>query len=468
MAQIFISAGHGGLENGRRDPGFIVAGLVEADILIQIRDLLAEQLRERKLPFQSVPDNLSQAQSIAWINARGNREDIALEIHLDSFANTMARGITAYYIVNNAERRRQAETLVTKVLQRIPTLPDRGAQPDTNTALGQLDFCRQTVPGAVLVELGFLTNAEDRTLIQNRRRDYALGLADGLQTLLVGTSPSPAPQNPTPQTPTTPQAPTSTPGATQPYPEITISLNGRIYGERGVIASGNAYLPVDLVDQLKLGLSQSSNIRRITYRGITYMRAVDLREFNIAVSWDATTRTLSLRSLTGLCPGQFDQINSSGVTTEVQLKLFLKNSNDKALGRYDELPKLYRQEASIEGINYDIAFAQMCVETGFLKFEGDVKPEQNNFAGLGGVGSGAQTASFETQTLGVRAHIQHLKAYANTAPLVQELVDPRFGFVTRGIAPLVDQLSGRWAADPNYGTRIKAVLRQLYESAGIL
>jgi hypothetical protein len=61
-----------------------------------------------------------------------------------------------------------------------------------------------------------------------------------------------------------------------------------------------------------------------------------------------------------------------------------------------------------------------------------------------------------------------LKAYASLEPLVQEVVDPRFRFVTRGIATLIDQLSGRWSADLDYGARISAMLKRLYESAGLL
>jgi hypothetical protein len=168
------------------------------------------------------------------------------------------------------------------------------------------------------------------------------------------------------------------------------------------------------------------------------------------------------------CPGQFDKIISHGNTTEVQMQLFLRRNNDNALVKFPDLPKLYREEASVEGINYDVAFCQMCIETGFLRFGGDVKPEQNNFAGLGTIGGGAVVASFESARIGVRAHVQHLKAYASLEPLVQEVVDPRFRFVTRGVAPLVDQLSGRWAADLDYGKKIMATLRQLYETAGLL
>jgi hypothetical protein len=157
-----------------------------------------------------------------------------------------------------------------------------------------------------------------------------------------------------------------------------------------------------------------------------------------------------------------------GKTTEVQLMMFLKANDEKGLQQFPDLPRLYREEGAIEGINYDIAFAQMCLETGFLRFGGEIQSNQNNFAGLGDVGGNAAGASFPSARLGVRAQIQQLKAYASTEPLVQELVAPRFRFVTRGIAPLVGQLSGRWSADPQYGDRILAILRRLYESVGLI
>lgn len=157
-----------------------------------------------------------------------------------------------------------------------------------------------------------------------------------------------------------------------------------------------------------------------------------------------------------------------GNTSEVQLMMFLKSNNEQALSQFPDIPKLYREEGALEGVNYDIAFCQMCLETNFLRFGGDVKSTQNNFAGLGATGGAVPGASFPSARVGVRAQIQHLKAYASTEPILQDIVDPRFRFVTRGVAPLVGQLSGRWAADLQYGTKIMAILRRLYESAGLI
>jgi len=163
--------------------------------------------------------------------------------------------------------------------------------------------------------------------------------------------------------------------------------------------------------------------------------------------------------------GRIDRIMGDGATSEVQL-LRLLRLNKAPLHLYGDLPAIYREEAAIEGVNYDIAFCQMCLETGFLQFGGDVRPEQNNFGGIGAIGDGVRGDSFSDRRIGVRAQIQHLKAYATTKPLVQPLVDPRFSLVKRGTAPLLSQLAGRWAEDTNYDKKIMAILRRLYDLSG--
>jgi len=145
---------------------------------------------------------------------------------------------------------------------------------------------------------------------------------------------------------------------------------------------------------------------------------------------------------------------------------FLLNANPRAERNYVEsLASIYTEEAAVEGVNHDVAFAQMCLETGFLGFGGDVSPEQNNFCGLGAIGNGEPGNSFPDPRTGVRAHIQHLKAYATDAPLKQELVDPRYRWVRYGSSPSIKGLSGTWAADKNYAVKINDILERLYSFA---
>jgi N-acetylmuramoyl-L-alanine amidase/Mannosyl-glycoprotein endo-beta-N-acetylglucosaminidase len=454
MGRIFISAGHGGFEGRTRDPGSIVGNTTEAQEMIAIRDLVAPELRSRGFEVLSVPDDLSALQTLDWINNRSRSGDVALEIQANAFSNPATRGTTVYYITNNDQRKGHAELLLLALLRRVPQLQSRGARADSTAPIGSLVFCRQVVPPSLLMEVGFLSNPDDRAILQNRRRDVALGIADGLASwsrAVSGVGPAPTP---------TPTAPV--------YTTVDININGGIYDEKGIIVNGNAYIPVDLADQLGVDLTRSPDIRRISYRNVVYVKAIELRTFNISVSWDAVARAIVLRSISTICPGLIDRIMGHGSTSEVQLMMFLKSNNEDALIRFPDLPKLYREEGAIEGVNHDIAFCQMCVETAFLRFGSTVSAEQNNFGGIAAAGGADDGAVFPSARIGVRAHIQHLKAYASTAPLVQELVDPRFRFVTRGVAPLVDQLSGRWAADVQYGTKVTAILRRLYESSGLL
>jgi len=127
------------------------------------------------------------------------------------------------------------------------------------------------------------------------------------------------------------------------------------------------------------------------------------------------------------------------------------------------LARIYIDEAEAEGINSDIAFCQMVHETDYLRFSDTVQPGQNNFCGLGATSRGEPGLSFPSVEIGVRAHIQHLKAYANARPLRKRLVDPRFDRVSRGQAPYVEYLAGTWATDPQYGVKLKRKLQLLEE-----
>jgi hypothetical protein len=156
-------------------------------------------------------------------------------------------------------------------------------------------------------------------------------------------------------------------------------------------------------------------------------------------------------------------ITGKGQTNADKLVAFFLNENKTAnKGYIEELVHYYITESEMEGINYEIAFAQMCLETGFLRFGGLVNAEMNNFCGLGSTGPGVPGASFPTPQLGIRAHIQHLQAYATNLPLQSELIDPRYHYVRRGSAPAVKNLAGSWATDPNYAQKIGVILGRIY------
>lgn len=165
-------------------------------------------------------------------------------------------------------------------------------------------------------------------------------------------------------------------------------------------------------------------------------------------------------------PATPELIMGQGLMNQQQLvSFFMENNPGADLARVTLLASLYIEESAVEGVNSDVAFVQMCLETGFLRFGGLVTENMNNFCGLGAVSAEQRGHFFPDERTGVRAHVQHLKAYGSTVPLVGELVDPRYSYVTpRGKSPGILGLSGTWAADRQYGAKIIEMLERLYSA----
>lgn len=138
--------------------------------------------------------------------------------------------------------------------------------------------------------------------------------------------------------------------------------------------------------------------------------------------------------------------------------------------------QIYYDEATAEGVDPALAFTQAMKETGFLKFTGQVKIEQFNFAGMGVTDASTNGDSYQNVREGIRAHVQHLKAYAVKNPaFANPVVDKRysswFAANRSGTAPYIEWLgisenpSGfGWATEKGYGYSIlNDYMNQLYK-----
>lgn len=156
-----------------------------------------------------------------------------------------------------------------------------------------------------------------------------------------------------------------------------------------------------------------------------------------------------------------------GFLTSSDLADFFLSQNPAADKKeIQEIATYYVYEGMAEGVNYAVAFAQMCLETGYLKFGNLVTPEMHNYCGLGAMDAEHRGESFATMQLGVRAHIQHLQAYGTTEDqnLNNELIDPRYSWVHKTkFIETIEGLSGTWATDPNYAIKIEAILCKMEE-----
>ncbi len=164
-----------------------------------------------------------------------------------------------------------------------------------------------------------------------------------------------------------------------------------------------------------------------------------------------------------LTPSIDRKIEANGIKSADQLvSFFLSNNSSANKNEVYKIAKYYIKEASYEGINSDVAFVQMCLETGFLRFGNLVTADMHNYCGLGAIDATHKGERFATMELGVRAHIQHLHAYGSTKQLKGDLIDKRYKYVQpRGKAIDIYGLAGTWAADLQYGNKLEKLISTL-------
>lgn len=156
--------------------------------------------------------------------------------------------------------------------------------------------------------------------------------------------------------------------------------------------------------------------------------------------------------------------------TPERLTDYLRGRNPHLDPRFADIARYYRKQGEAWHVRWDYAFFQMIVETNALSFRrgngdpGDVKPRQNNFAGIGTTGGGVPGDSFPDVETGVAAHIQHLVAYSGER--LQHPVAPRTQLKQDDIVEVSQRLrrpvrfadlARRWAVDRRYWQSIEAI-----------
>jgi hypothetical protein len=169
-----------------------------------------------------------------------------------------------------------------------------------------------------------------------------------------------------------------------------------------------------------------------------------------------------------MLPGTVAIMGSSRLSA-AQIVAWFNGRQPRPSGTYaatasvEVMAQFFVEEGAAEGVTGDVAFMQSVVETGWFRFGGSVPASYNNFAGIGATDTNPSPAIFPDARTGVRAQIQHLRAYADPAaatctvpPLRNPCVDPRFHLVTpKGKAPTWNQMgNGNWATASHYANSI--------------
>jgi len=135
----------------------------------------------------------------------------------------------------------------------------------------------------------------------------------------------------------------------------------------------------------------------------------------------------------------------------------------------ETLARIFIEEGAAEGVTGDVAFMQSIVETGWFRFSGSVPASYNNFAGIGATDTNPSPLQFPDARSGVRAQIQHLRAYGDPTvttctvpPLHNPCLDPRFDLVMpKGKALTWNQMgNGNWATASTYAPTILTLYQE--------
>ena len=163
--------------------------------------------------------------------------------------------------------------------------------------------------------------------------------------------------------------------------------------------------------------------------------------------------------------------------TPGRMMAFIRSRNSSLDPRFEKIAVEYMREGEALGIRWDYAIAQMAIETNYLTYKAaggrpaDVRPAQNNFAGIGATGGGEHGEAFKDVQSGVRAHLQHLLLYAGdkiadpvaerTRKVQEWGVLKSFHAKLKGPTTFKD-LARKWAVSGDYGVAIQTHADKIY------
>lgn len=157
-------------------------------------------------------------------------------------------------------------------------------------------------------------------------------------------------------------------------------------------------------------------------------------------------------------------IGAAGATAEQAQKWA---QSREAHQRLIDIAPIYWKYGEMTGIRPEVLYAQSAIETNFGHFTGQVKPEDNNWAGIYKKESNLENEgdyeSFKDPADGVRGHFNHVIAYIGLTPVGEP--HGRYDLVLEqpwaGTIEYIEELSGRWSPQADYHVYILSLLDQI-------
>lgn len=178
MYKIFLNAGHKiGIDSGAVNPE---TGLQEAVVTLNVAEKVKYYLEKVGYEVELLQSNSLNGEDEDENNpsicrtANESEADLFVSLHCNAF-NQQAKGTEVeVYSYRCTEANKLAECIQNQICDSLHTV-DRGVKERPN-----LCVLRNTDMPAVLVELAFIDNEEDCTLLTNNQDDFARAVARGI------------------------------------------------------------------------------------------------------------------------------------------------------------------------------------------------------------------------------------------------------------------------------------------------
>ena len=172
---VVIDAGHGGLDTGALR-GSVLEKDITLDIALKVREILQERGMKKVVMTRTGDTTLSLADRVDIANSK--KANIYVSIHVNASVKSEIKGIETHYYT---EKGYDVAQVIHKELMDTVNAEDRGL------FKSKFYVINHTEAPAVLLELGFISNEQERnSLTSNKRQtNSAQAIADGIINYLM-------------------------------------------------------------------------------------------------------------------------------------------------------------------------------------------------------------------------------------------------------------------------------------------
>lgn len=168
--KVFLDAGHGG-----KDPGASGNGLIEKHIALSVALKTGNILKKHnvEVSYSRTTDTFIE------LSNRANRAnvinaDVFVSLHTNAFSDINAQGVETYSHTGSTNGKILATNIHNSIIESKLYTKNRGVKTANFAVL------KNTKMPAVLVELGFITNADDSKILKSKQNEFAESIARGI------------------------------------------------------------------------------------------------------------------------------------------------------------------------------------------------------------------------------------------------------------------------------------------------